>query len=681
MRECLVPFERFTHSRKARRFLAVAAGGKPCILFALKGSLPSLLGIFLLASGVEASWLDMFSRELKEARVELGKAEKALAELGQPMIGNTVPEFGIQHRMMEEPPPESPFVQVDLGESRRFDTVALIPALVDFQSVTQSPYAFPVRFRLDASDDAAFGRFTPLIVHTEVDHVQTSVAPVVVHVTPTKARYLRLTVTKLAQVEGRWTFALAEMVVLEGNRNIALGAKVQHNGGTGLPPRWMLANLTDGRTPLGPPIDRSSVPEFDALFANMRPEMPEPWMSVDLGQIRPLDEVRVHPLHARQGADVPGFAFPSRFKVQAATEADFSDAVTLFENADLDFPNPGNNAVVIAAKAVPARHVRFTMLAPQNSGRDAFALSELEVYAGGKNVSRTADVQSSGDARRDMPRPLSLLTDGHTSYGRLLELPEWLAQWEKRRTLSEKAASLATQITFHTEKAQQRALITGGLALLAVMALLGGFVWRSQRRQRREQQEFRNQLARDMHDEIGSNLAGIAVISETSALQADATSADWQEINRIAHETSDAMREVLWLVGARQESGIDLMEHLQRAAKRLLPNHEVCWRATAPDLPIEWPMEARRQVFLFFKEAVTNILKHAKASKVEFSAQVASNTFTLTIRDNGRGFDPKSNKGGIGLQSLRERAKTLNGACEINSNNQGTLITLKVPLR
>lgn len=658
----------------------MAAGGKPCIVLALKGSLPSLFGIFLLASGVEASWLDVFSGELKEARAELWQAERALDELGQPMIGNTVPEFGLQHVMLAEPPPESPFVQVDLSGSQVFDTVALIPAVVDFQGVTQSPYAFPARFRLDASEDPQFREFTPLLVRTEVDFSLPNVAPVVVRCAGVRARYLRLTVTKLAQVEGRWSFALAELMVLAGKRNIALGAAVSHAGGTGLPPRWMSRHLTDGRSPLGPPIDRSSVPEFDALFANVRPDMPEPWMSVDLGQIRRLDEVRVHPLHARQGADVPGFAFPSRFRVQAATEADFSDAVTLFENTDEDFPNPGNNAVVIAAKTVPARHVRFTMMAPQNKNRDAFALSELEVYAGGENVSRGAQALSSGDARRDVPRPVSLLTDGHTSYGRLLDLPDWLAQWEKRQTLSEKAASLAAQIAFHTNKAQQRALITGGVLLLAIVALLGGYVWRSQRRHRREQREFRNQLARDMHDEIGSNLAGIAVISETSALQADGTSEDWHEINRIAHETTDAMREVLWLVGARQESGIDLMEHLQRAAKRLLPNHEVRWLATAPDLPIEWPVEARRQVFLFFKEAVTNILKHAKASQVQFSAQIVNGSFELVIGDNGRGFDASATSTGMGLNSLRERARQLGGTFTLSSSDQGTTLTLRVPM-
>jgi signal transduction histidine kinase len=391
--------------------------------------------------------------------------------------------------------------------------------------------------------------------------------------------------------------------------------------------------------------------------------------------------VRLHPLHARQGADVPGFAFPLRFRVQTATAADFSDATTLFENLAEDYPNPGNNAVVIPALGKTARHVRVTMLAPQKTGRDTFALSELEVYAGGKNVSRGAAVQSSGDPRRDVPRPLSLLTDGHTSYGRLLELPDWLAQWEKREALSEKAAALEKQITDHMQTAQHRAILSGVAGVLGIIALLVGMFWRSQARHRREQREFRNQLARDMHDEIGSNLAGIAVISETSALQADATSQDWQEINRIAHETTDAMREVLWLVGARQESGIDLMEHLQHATKRLLPNHEVRWLSTAPDLPLDWPVESRRQVFLFFKEAVTNILKHAKATKVEFSANVESGILTMTIRDNGQGFNPGSHTHGIGLESLRERAKTLSGTCEITSTPKGSTICLHAPLK
>jgi signal transduction histidine kinase len=255
-----------------------------------------------------------------------------------------------------------------------------------------------------------------------------------------------------------------------------------------------------------------------------------------------------------------------------------------------------------------------------------------------------------------------------------------LEQWEERRRLEEQVAGLAAKIPMLTTMAQTRAVWTLGLAVISVIGAAALLFWRSHRRAVRAQEQFRAQLARDMHDEIGSNLAGIAVISETSSLQGDATAEDWQEINRIAHETTDAMREVLWLVGARQESGIDLMEHLQRVAKRLLPNHGVTWKATANDLPAAWPVESRRHVFLFFKEALTNILRHAKATHVELSAQIMASDFELVIRDNGRGFDPAAAYSGMGLNSLRERAKQLGGTFTLSSSNQGTTLTLRVPL-
>lgn len=636
-----------------------------------------LHGFFAVAHG---AWTDAFVPGLGPAREELRAVHAQRMALGEPLIGNTVPEFGIQHIMLAEPPPESPFVQVDLGATRTFDTVALIPAVVDFQGVTQTPYAFPLRFRLDASDDVDFVTFTPLLVLTEVDFVLPRMAPVIVRRPATRARYLRLTVTKLAQVEGRWTFALAELMALDGNRNIAVHAAVTHKGGTGLLPRWHSRHLTDGRTPLGPPIDRTSVPEFDALFSAIQPMVPQPWMQVDLGKELPLEEVRLHPLHARQGADVPGFAFPLRFKVESGSHEDLRDAQMLFDGGDQDYPNPGNNAVTLAADGHHGRFVRVTMLTPQTPSRTSFAISEMEVYATGANVSRAMPVSSSGDPARETPRPPALLTDGHTSYGRLMELPVWLERWERREHLQASESELESRIELLAVQSQSRAVIFFTVLGMGVMVLTGLLFWRTHRRHRREREAFRDQLARDMHDEIGSNLAGIAVISETSATQGDATSQDWQEINRIALETTDAMREVLWLVGARQESGIDLMEQLQRVARRLLPNHDVQWKELVSPLPAGWPVEARRQVFLFFKEALTNILRHAKATRVELSARVVGSRFELMIRDNGRGFDSSAVSQGVGLQSLRERARQLGGTCSLSSSEDGTLVQLQAPL-
>lgn len=639
------------------------------------------LGVSPLQAAEEGAWLRGFSPALRALDQRHAEALKELEALGAPIVGQTAPEFGIQHAMLAAPPPVSPWVQIDLGESYPIDTIALLPALVDFQSVMQSAYAFPLRFRLDASDDENFTTFKPLLVQTEVDFVHPDAAPVIVRTPQMKARYIRLTVTKLAEVEGRWTFALSEMMVLSGNRNLALGAKVTHKGGTALPPRWLAQNLTDGRTPLGPPIDRSSMPEFDALFAVM-PDTDSPaWMKVDLGKEMPVDEVRLHPLHARQGADVPGFRFPLQFRVEIAATEDMKEATVIFDTQDKDFSNPGNNPVTLSAHETRGRFVRVVMVKSQKIGAVDFALAEMEVYAGDKNMARGGAVTSSGDPHRNPPRPLSDLTDGYASYGRLMELPQWLNQWERRQQLQTELATLTTQTVGLREEAWRRVLGLLVIGAAAAVALLIALIVRSRRRQTMEQEKFRNQLARDMHDEIGSNLAGISVISELAAQESPGEREDWSEINRIARETTDAMREVLWLVGARQEMGIDLMAHLKLAASRLLPNREVIWKQTATDLPVSWPMESRRQVFLFFKEALTNIVRHAKATRIELSTSLPENTFELIIHDNGRGFDPNVATPGMGLGSLRERAKTLHGTMQIDSSPEhGTTLTLRIPL-
>jgi signal transduction histidine kinase len=106
----------------------------------------------------------------------------------------------------------------------------------------------------------------------------------------------------------------------------------------------------------------------------------------------------------------------------------------------------------------------------------------------------------------------------------------------------------------------------------------------------------------------------------------------------------------------------------------------VKWKALTKELPPAWPVESRRHVFLFFKEALTNILRHAKATQVELSAQITDSSFELIIQDNGRGFDPAKISVGMGLNSLRERAQQLGGVFSLASSAQGTTLLLRVPL-
>ncbi len=635
--------------------------------------------LLLLAStlSLQAEILDWFSADLVVARRDLARARRDLADLGDPVVGNTVPQLGYQHVQMPAPPPESPWVQVDLGSAQTLDTVALIPAIVDFQPEERAAYGFPRRFRVDASDDATFGRFTPLLVATDEDFPPPGLAPVVIPARQTRARYLRLTVTRLAEANGTYFFAMAELMALSGNRNVALGAATTASNSVNIPPRWSTSFLVDGRTPLGPPIKKSPLPEFDALFARKLPDGSPAWMAVDLGRERAIDEVRLHPLHARQGADVPGFRFPAQFRVEIGTREDFSDARPIFDSQGQDYPNPGNNPVTVRANSQRARFVRVIATATDRPATQDFALSELEVQADGLMASRGARVLSSGDTRG---RPLSLLTDGSTSYGDLVELPVWLAQWSQRTKLKEEVRKTEARIAVAREAAERRAAWTTGAVAFLLTLVAAAISVQIRRARRREQEQFRSRLAQDLHDEVGSNLAGIAVLSETALLQSSPTIDEWKEIGRIARESSDAMRETLWLVGARQESGVDLAEHLRLVAARMLRRCDVIWIEAPESFPVAWDTDRRRQFFLFFKEALANIARHSRATRVELTARAHAGGFELRLRDNGCGFDPATTVSGVGLASLRARARAMNGAVDIISTpGSGTDVVLRLP--
>ncbi len=118
------------------------------------------------------------------------------------------------------------------------------------------------------------------------------------------------------------------------------------------------------------------------------------WVAVDLGEDRIIDSVRLWPARPFDFADTPGFLFPVRFKVEAGCKADFSDAKVVVDRTAADVPNPRLKAPQYRFVPVTARYVRLTVtrLARREGANYAFALAELQVLAGEKNVALHAAV-------------------------------------------------------------------------------------------------------------------------------------------------------------------------------------------------------------------------------------------------------------------------------------------------
>jgi signal transduction histidine kinase len=227
-------------------------------------------------------------------------------------------------------------------------------------------------------------------------------------------------------------------------------------------------------------------------------------------------------------------------------------------------------------------------------------------------------------------------------------------------------------------------------ALLAVLALAAVAVrivvmHRVRRRLRLLEQQLtldreRARIAKDMHDSLGANLTRIALLSERSREDASAPAM----IARAAREASRALDEIVWAMNPGNDTLERLLGYLSEYAAEFLAPTPITLQqdlpATVADAPV--PSRARHGLFLAFKEALNNAVKHAAATQITLRVAVEPGRLRVTLADDGRGFDPAApHATGEGLASIRQRLAAGGGQCEIRSApGQGTQIVFTLPI-
>lgn len=197
-----------------------------------------------------------------------------------------------------------------------------------------------------------------------------------------------------------------------------------------------------------------------------------------------------------------------------------------------------------------------------------------------------------------------------------------------------------------------------------------------------ENQKIRNRIAQDLHDEIGSNLSSISLMSELVQKDGKINTEAFekiQRIQRVAKGSSQAMRDIVWLTNPSSDTLKDFVSKMNEVANDMLGG--LSWQFDSPKniSEINLVPEIKRNVFFIYKESLNNILKHAKAQKVNIALKVVDKKMNLTIKDDGDGFDTSTNYNGNGLKNLRSRAKEINGDLSIESlPNKRTTINLLV---
>ncbi len=209
-------------------------------------------------------------------------------------------------------------------------------------------------------------------------------------------------------------------------------------------------------------------------------------------------------------------------------------------------------------------------------------------------------------------------------------------------------------------------------------------------RQKLKIQNIRNQIAADLHDEVGSTLSSISIFAKTLERKMMKTSSDGlpiiEKIMSSSDETITNLRDTVWAINPDNDDMPKLLEKMRSfayqvfAAKDIALQFENGFEAMKN---IKISMEQRRNIYLMFKEAIHNILKHAEASRVFIEAKREKNGVRLTIQDNGKGFDPiilRGSTDGNGLKNFEHRAKECFIQFDLNSKiGHGTTISFLIP--
>lgn len=206
-------------------------------------------------------------------------------------------------------------------------------------------------------------------------------------------------------------------------------------------------------------------------------------------------------------------------------------------------------------------------------------------------------------------------------------------------------------------------------------------------RQQEALDKERARIARDLHDQLGANLTQVTLLSEMADADRhlpDEVGAHAQQIAQTARETTRALDEIVWAANPLNDTLEGLITYACKYAQDYFAMAGLSYRLDVPtDLPrIDIPPELRHNIFLAFKEAVNNVVKHAHASEVWIRLVIQDRGFTIEIQDNGLGLGSLDQKTGRnGLRNMRKRMEDVRGSFSITpAPERGAVVRLRVPI-
>jgi len=538
-------------------------------------------------------------------------------------------------------PKDREWAEIKLPKNTLIDQIVLVPLV--WNDAKNGPQAdgFPAAFRIIAGVKG--DRKGQVIASMGLDdHLLPRVAPLLIDITPINAAWIRIEATHLSRSsrQERLVFSLSEIMVFKGSRNVALGQPVNVSssvGGWGALAVYKEA-LTDGFTP---------------FLMNTGGKISSPHLSFF----------------------IPGtrysllYGIPYHLIVEGSDNPNFSKAKTLL--------NYKRNSVYevgpILTRNVPtntSRYIRLSIPAPYKTpagGKfsSALGLAEFEVISNGQNIAKHKKILLSRHPKRMRHIGQAAITDGRNHFGEIIPTRDWMEQLARRHELENMRPLVENELNrkYVHQKANLKLMYWLAAILIVSIAITLLITWMLRLR---AVQKTRERIAANLHDELSANLHAVALLGDMAKKNIqtpDKLNEVIDRIQQLSKRSRTAARHCANMIKADTICS-NLVKEMKFSAERLLADTEHEITIDGEPFLKQLSKRNRNDLFLFYKECLINIARHAEATSCSTLITGAPKKVKLTVTDNGMGIQDTP-------PSLKRRANMLRAHIQIETPEGG----------
>lgn len=619
-------------------------------------------------------------RDIEEAQADLVAQLEQLPPITREI--QRVTGFGY-HSGTEKQRPK--WVQIDLEERVSPDAIALFPVTAEVNDETVYGYGFPRAFRIDISDDAEFRNYETIVDARLDENTSLKRWPYLRTLDGYTGRYLRVTATAMWRgAGGSEVFALSEIMVLKGGRNLAVGKPVTALDTEDRADQWSTRYVSDGITTLGIPHGDVVSPSLGFRARSEGPATTS-WVQVDLGEPMKIDQIEIILADPPATVPDPTVRFPYPMTIEVADTPDMQQAQVVGRFNPSQIGMIGSNPLIVPVKDAYGRYVRVAVEGNKNPVRMGFDLAELMVYSGTRNVARGKPVTASHPLAIRNWSP-DFLVDGFSSRRNLVDYDDWIGELVKRNRLVRNWIEKEERRLELVDQTVTRGVTSMGGGVAGILTFVLVILSRGRVKRRKDLEALRQRIASDLHDDIGSNLSSIALLAELGKTEVEEPELVLEELSDIkatADKTIESMRDIVWLIRPGEETWQQMLTRFRETASKLLRAHEYTFTVHGENNDERLPLEFKRDLFLIYKEVLNNIVRHAEATVVSIEIDSRRGRLQMRIVDNGKGFNnlDQEFREGNGLRNLRMRAQAIGGSLRVRSAlGEGTTVQLTLPM-